>query len=77
MKPFTDLASIGGKEFIQDDNRSVVDSKVALTIDGTEYYQNVKGIGSTTSPFSRKPLQKTEITSFREKFCNKEQNHEC
>ena len=58
MTPFTDLAPLGRKEFIQDDNRSVVDSKVALTIDGTDYYQNVKGIGSTTSPFSRKPLHK-------------------
>jgi hypothetical protein len=64
MKPFTDFPPLGQKDFIQDDNRSVVGSKPSLTIDGTDYYQNVKGIGSTTSPFSRKPLQKTEICSF-------------
>jgi len=71
MKPFITSAPLGQKEFIQDDNRSVVDSKPSIILDGTEFYQNVKGIGSTTSPFSRKPLQRMEICTFLESVATK------
>ena len=64
MTAFTDLASFEQKEFIIDDNRSVVTRDPVLRVDGVDFYQNVKGIGSTTGPFSRKPLKKTDITGF-------------
>jgi hypothetical protein len=64
VMPFTDLSSVGQKEFIVDDNRSAVTRDPVLQLDGLDFYQNVKGIGSTTGPFSRQPLKKTDITSF-------------
>jgi hypothetical protein len=63
MKPFTDLPPLGEKEFVVDDNRSVVAPHPTLAIDGTDFYLSVKGIGSTTGPFSRKLLRKAEICS--------------
>jgi hypothetical protein len=63
MKPFTDLPPLGEKLFVIDDNRSVVTPQPTLAIDGTEFHLSVKGIGSTTGPFSRRLLRKTEICS--------------
>jgi hypothetical protein len=62
-KPFTDMDSIGTKELLIDDNRSAVTSQPYMTIDGTDFYFSVKGIGSTTSPFSRQLFKKEEICS--------------
>ncbi len=64
MTPFTDLSPLGQKEFLVDDNRSVVTRDHVLKVDGVDFYQNVKGIGSTTGPFSRKPFKKTDIAGF-------------
>jgi len=64
MTAFTDLTPLGQKEFLADDNRSVVTREPVLKVDDVEFYQSVKGIGSTTGPFSRQPLKKTDITSF-------------
>ena len=61
VRPFSDLEPIGTKEFLIDDNRSAVSKKPYMTIDGTDFYFSVKGIGSTTSPFSRQLLKKEEI----------------
>jgi hypothetical protein len=64
MTAFTDLSPLGRKEFREDDNRSVVTRDPVLKVDGVDFYQNVKGIGSTTGPFSRRPLKKTDVTGF-------------
>lgn len=64
MAAFTDLIPLGQKEFLADDNRSVVTRDPILEMEGTYFYQSVKGIGSTTGPFSRQPLKKTDITAF-------------
>ncbi len=32
-----------------------------MTIDGTDFYFSVKGIGSTTSPFSRQLFKREEV----------------
>jgi hypothetical protein len=63
MRPFTDLSPSGTKGFIIDDNRGAVSTSPSLTIDGTDFYFSVKGIGSTTNPFSRQLLSKAEICS--------------
>jgi hypothetical protein len=63
MRPFTDEASSGSKEFIADDNRGAVSTLPSLNMDGTDFYLSVKGIGSTTNPFSRQLLGKAEICS--------------
>jgi hypothetical protein len=61
MRPFTDLSPLGTKEFIIDDNRGAVSALPSLKMDGTDFYLSVKGIGSTTNPFSHQLLGKAEI----------------
>ena len=63
VKPFTEVDPIGTKELLIDDNRSAVSRDPYLTIDCTDFYFSVKGIGSTTSPFSRQLFKKEEICS--------------
>jgi len=76
VKPFTDTDPIATKELLIDDNRSAVSREPYMAMDGTDFYFSVKGIGSTTSPFSRQLLRKEEISSLlrssimREKIMN-------
>src|SRR5487761_231876 len=63
VKPFTEVDQIGTKELLIDDNRSAVSREPYMTIDGTDFYFSVKGIGSTTNPFSRQLFKKEEICS--------------
>jgi hypothetical protein len=63
MLPFINTDSVGTKELLIDDNRSAVSREPCMTIDGTDFYFSVKGIGSTTSPFSRQLFRKEEICS--------------
>ena len=63
VKPFTNADPIETKELLIDDNRSAVSREPYMTIDGTDFYFSVKGIGSTTSPFSRQLFKKDEICS--------------
>jgi len=67
VKPFTEVDPIGTKELLIDDNRSAVSREPYLTIDGTDFHFSVKGIGSTTSPFSRQLFKKEEICSLLKK----------
>jgi hypothetical protein len=67
VKPFTEADRIGTKELLIDDNRSAVSREPYLTIDSTDFYFSVKGIGSTTSPFSRQLFKKEEISSLLRK----------
>ena len=68
MRPFNKLNPLGSKEFIIDDNRGAVAPLPSLKIDGTDFYFSVKGIGSTTNPFSRRLLGKEEICSLLEQI---------
>ena len=61
MKPLTDLAPLYSREFIVDDNRGAVSPTPSLKIDGTDFYLSVKGVGSTTNPYSNQPLSTAEI----------------
>jgi len=63
MKDFSAVAPLCRKEFLVDDNRSAVDPNKSVSIDGIDFYLSVKGIGSTTNPFSRQLLRKDEIAS--------------
>jgi len=80
VKPFTELEPIGTKEFLIDDNRSAVSREPYISIDGTAFYFSVKGIGSTTSPFSRQLFKKEEICSLlknksvKERIMNAKEN---
>jgi hypothetical protein len=67
VKPFTDAGPTGTREFLIDDNRSAVSREPCVTIDGVDFYFSVKGIGSTTSPFSRQLFKKEEICSLLKK----------
>ena len=57
------MSPVAAKELLIDDNRSAVSREPYMTIDGTEFYFSVKGIGSTTSPFSRQLFTRNEICS--------------
>jgi hypothetical protein len=61
MRPFTDLSRSGTREFIVDDNRGAVSPSPSLKLDDTDFYLSVKGVGSTTDPFSHRLLGKAEI----------------
>ena len=61
MRPFADLIPIGTKTFVADDNRGAVSTLPCLELDGTDFYLSVKGVGSTTNPFSQQLLGKAEI----------------
>jgi hypothetical protein len=63
MRLFTDLDPLGTKEFLMDDNRGAVSASSSLKMDGTDFYLSVKGVGSTTNPFSHQLLGKAEICS--------------
>jgi hypothetical protein len=63
MNPLIDQDALEAREFIVDDNRGAVSPTPMLDMDGTEFYLSVKGIGSTTSPFSDRLLGKTEVSS--------------
>ncbi|HEV2119513.1 MAG TPA: hypothetical protein VGS11_05350 [Candidatus Bathyarchaeia archaeon] len=63
MEPFTNLNLIGTKEFLVDDNRGAVSTSPISTMDGTDFYLSVKGVGSTTNPFSQQLFAKTEISN--------------
>jgi hypothetical protein len=61
--PFTDRPPTGTKDLLIDDNRSAVSRRPCMNMDGTDFYFSVKGIGSTTSPFSRQLLRREEVCS--------------
>ena len=63
MTPFTAQEPLDTIDFLRDDNRGAVCSEPCLNIDGTDFYQSIKGVGSTTNPFSRQLLGKAEICS--------------
>ena len=63
MKAFNAVPPLYCEEFIVDDNRSAIDPNHSISIDGLDFYLSVKGIGSTTNPFSRQLLRKDEIAS--------------
>jgi len=63
LRPFTDLAHLGAKEFLVDDNRGAVSPFPCLRIDQTDFYLSVKGVGSAVNPFSQQALGKNEVCS--------------
>jgi hypothetical protein len=66
MRPFSHITPMGTRGFIMDDNRGAVSTLPSLKMDGTDFYLSVKGIGSTTNPFSHQLLGKTEICNLLE-----------
>ena len=63
MRPFVDLVPTETKAFVADDNRGAVSASPISELDGTDFYLSVKGIGSTTNPFSQQLLGKAEVCS--------------
>jgi len=79
MRPFMILNPLDTKEFIVDDNRGAVAALPSLKLDGTDFYLSVKGVGSTTNPFSHQLLGKAEIcgllkdTQLKDRIINSEE----
>lgn len=46
------------QEFIEDDNRGAILPRSVATLDGTEFFLSVKGVGSTIDPYSWRPLDR-------------------
>src|SRR2546422_3587098 len=63
MTPFTEGSYLGTKEFLVDEHRGAVSDTPVLTLDGTEFYLSVKGIGSATNPFSHQLFGPSEMSS--------------
>ena len=72
VKPFADVDPTGTRELLIDDNRSAVAKLPSLEIDGSDFYFSVKGIGSTTSPFSRQLFTKAEVCNLLKSGSTKE-----
>ena len=72
VKPFSRAEPTGTRDLLIDDNRSAVSRHPYMSIDGTDFYFSVKGIGSTTSPFSRQLLRKEEVCSLLKKGATKD-----
>lgn len=63
MQAFSAVDPLHRKEFVVDDNRSAIEPTRSVSIDGLDFYLSVKGIGSTTNPFSRQLLREDEVAS--------------
>jgi len=80
MAPLADRSPLGVKEFLVDDHRGAVSETPVLTMDGTEFYLSIKGIGSTTNPFSHQMFGPTEMSQMlknselRERLANSSWN---
>jgi hypothetical protein len=61
MTLIEDSFAVDSADFIADDNRGAVSSSPFVNIDGTDFFLSVKGIGSTTNPFTHQVFAKTEI----------------
>src|SRR5947199_9745408 len=71
-KPFSDAVPLGTKELLIDDNTSAGGRQPYIAIDGTDFYFSVKGIRSTTSPFSRQLFKKEEVCGLLKSGATKE-----
>ena len=72
VTPFANAEPIGTRDLLIDDNRSAIAKAPCLEVDGTDFYFSVKGIGSTTSPFSRQLLTRAEICGLLKNGSTKE-----
>lgn len=63
MVPLMKAESEGRREFVEDDNRGAISPEPVATIDGAEFHLSVKGIGSTTDPFSMQLLDGGYVSS--------------
>ncbi len=61
MRPFTESDPLGKKQFVVDDNRGAISPSPSLEMDGIDFFLSVKGVGSTTDPFSQQTLGKSVI----------------
>ncbi|MGA7846064.1 MAG: hypothetical protein WCB18_03120 [Thermoplasmata archaeon] len=51
-------APVETREFIEDDNRGAILPNSIVTLDGTEFFLSVKGVGSTIDPYSWRTLDR-------------------
>ena len=63
MKAFISGEHVETMEFIEDDNRSAILPDPFVSIGGTDFFLSVKGIGSTTDPFSMRSLDRFHVQS--------------
>jgi len=66
MAAFAVGSSLGMKEFLVDEHRGAISDTPVLTLDGTEFYLSIKGIGSITNPFSHQLFGPSEMSALLE-----------
>lgn len=63
MVPLMPEEPFGTRRFIEDDNRGAVSPEPVASLDGTDFFFSVKGIGSTTDPFSFNLIDSIRLSS--------------
>ena len=48
--------------FIEDDNRGAIRPEPVCTVDQTDFFLSIKGVGSTVDPYSLEPLNTYSIS---------------
>lgn len=56
--PLLPEAPANAQPFLEDDNRGAVSPEPVATLDGLEFYLSVKGVGTSTAPYSWRPLDR-------------------
>ncbi len=58
LQDLVDRPPLETQAFIEDDNRGAILPEPVATVDGTQYFLSVKGVGSTIDPYSWRPLDR-------------------
>jgi hypothetical protein len=58
LRELVDELPVETRQFIEDDNRGAILPESIATLDGTEFFLSVKGVGSTIDPYSWRPLDR-------------------
>ncbi len=58
LQDLMDESPLDIQTFIEDDNRGAILPMPAATLDGTDFFLSVKGVGSTIDPYSWRPLDR-------------------
>lgn len=66
MTDLMDGPPVETSEFIEDDNRGAILPESVATLDGTEFYLSVKGVGSTVDPYSWRRLDRAYAAELSE-----------
>jgi hypothetical protein len=56
LSGLSEVPPVGRRRFLEDDHRGAVSPEPVATLDGLAFHLSIKGVGSTTDPYSARPL---------------------